>query len=169
VDIDGGGPGVDRRRRAAFDRRADRQPHPAEADDRTHEREFREGLETVEENVAAEAQRVEPVRGGAESGTAVVGVGDRGDRGRIYERDPRLLRVEHPLVRARQPSREATLRGYALGEEARRGGPRLPIVGGERRRLPCRVRQDRKSTRLNSSHVSISYAVFCLKKKNKNA
>src|SRR5207253_9681545 len=29
------------------------------------------------------------------------------------------------------------------------------------------VRQDRKSTRLNSSHVAISYAVFCLKKKNK--
>src|SRR5699024_11936535 len=27
---------------------------------------------------------------------------------------------------------------------------------------------DRKSTRLNSSHVSISYAVFCLKKKNNN-
>src|SRR5438067_2573629 len=29
------------------------------------------------------------------------------------------------------------------------------------------VRTDRKSTRLNSSHVSISYAVFCLKKKKK--
>src|SRR5690242_21058522 len=28
------------------------------------------------------------------------------------------------------------------------------------------VRRDRKSTRLNSSHMSISYAVFCLKKKN---
>src|SRR5699024_11433007 len=28
---------------------------------------------------------------------------------------------------------------------------------------------DRKSTRLNSSHVSISYAVFCLKKKNKQS
>ena len=27
--------------------------------------------------------------------------------------------------------------------------------------------QDRKSTRLNSSHLVISYAVFCLKKKNK--
>src|SRR5205814_4503324 len=27
-------------------------------------------------------------------------------------------------------------------------------------------RQDRKSTRLNSSHLGISYAVFCLKKKN---
>src|SRR5690606_41660039 len=29
------------------------------------------------------------------------------------------------------------------------------------------TRKDRKSTRLNSSHVKISYAVFCLKKKNK--
>src|SRR5690625_5907200 len=28
--------------------------------------------------------------------------------------------------------------------------------------------EDRKSTRLNSSHVAISYAVFCLKKKKKN-
>src|SRR5258707_5242230 len=28
------------------------------------------------------------------------------------------------------------------------------------------VEQDRKSTRLNSSHANISYAVFCLKKKN---
>src|SRR5690606_41597253 len=35
--------------------------------------------------------------------------------------------------------------------------------------LPPRTRRprDRKSTRLNSSHVKISYAVFCLKKKNK--
>src|SRR3712207_8478312 len=41
---------------------------------------------------------------------------------------------------------------------------------------PCRVldglrlladHEDRKSTRLNSSHANISYAVFCLKKKNK--
>src|SRR5690606_41491404 len=40
-----------------------------------------------------------------------------------------------------------------------RGTPR--IAG----RLLRRVR-DRKSTRLNSSHVKISYAVFCLKKKN---
>src|SRR5690349_23475573 len=34
---------------------------------------------------------------------------------------------------------------------------------------PCSrviLRLDRKSTRLNSSHVEISYAVFCLKKKN---
>src|SRR5699024_11426021 len=35
---------------------------------------------------------------------------------------------------------------------------------------PCKRlgRRDRKSTRLNSSHVSISYAVFCLKKKNRH-
>src|SRR2546430_16793792 len=34
-------------------------------------------------------------------------------------------------------------------------------------RSPCRLRhlRDRKSTRLNSSHSQISYAVFCLKKK----
>src|SRR5947199_3963614 len=31
---------------------------------------------------------------------------------------------------------------------------------------PLRSRSDRKSTRLNSSHLGISYAVFCLKKKN---
>src|SRR3712207_7328838 len=31
-----------------------------------------------------------------------------------------------------------------------------------------RVDEDRKSTRLNSSHANISYAVFCLKKKKKN-
>src|SRR6266480_6720700 len=38
-----------------------------------------------------------------------------------------------------------------------------------RRRDPQRRRyRDRKSTRLNSSHMSISYAVFCLKKKKKN-
>src|SRR3712207_8070353 len=30
-----------------------------------------------------------------------------------------------------------------------------------------RLERDRKSTRLNSSHANISYAVFCLKKKNK--
>src|SRR5699024_12519366 len=37
------------------------------------------------------------------------------------------------------------------------------------RDLPADVSQDRKSTRLNSSHVSISYAVFCLKKKKVRA
>src|SRR2546427_9454041 len=34
-------------------------------------------------------------------------------------------------------------------------------------RVPIRDQEDRKSTRLNSSHSQISYAVFCLKKKKK--
>src|ERR1035438_9889936 len=33
-----------------------------------------------------------------------------------------------------------------------------------RRGAPCALPRDRKSTRLNSSHLGISYAVFCLKK-----
>src|SRR5690349_22795092 len=46
-----------------------------------------------------------------------------------------------------------------------RGGPVVQGPGHHRdRRLPD-PRVDRKSTRLNSSHVEISYAVFCLKKK----
>src|SRR3712207_8525001 len=36
-----------------------------------------------------------------------------------------------------------------------------------RRRFLPRTHPDRKSTRLNSSHANISYAVFCLKKKKK--
>src|SRR3712207_8139181 len=45
------------------------------------------------------------------------------------------------------------------------------VRGRERRALPRRNGRgargvDRKSTRLNSSHANISYAVFCLKKKN---
>src|SRR5215469_12813205 len=38
----------------------------------------------------------------------------------------------------------------------------------DRARLDAAARGDRKSTRLNSSHVENSYAVFCLKKKNTN-
>src|SRR3712207_8269419 len=33
--------------------------------------------------------------------------------------------------------------------------------------IECDIKLDRKSTRLNSSHANISYAVFCLKKKKK--
>src|SRR5690625_5336737 len=37
------------------------------------------------------------------------------------------------------------------------------------RRIGTNCRRDRKSTRLNSSHVAISYAVFCLKKKTRQS
>src|SRR5690606_42025752 len=44
---------------------------------------------------------------------------------------------------------------------------RRALATGDADRTPGWREQDRKSTRLNSSHVKISYAVFCLKKKNK--
>src|SRR5699024_12203949 len=48
----------------------------------------------------------------------------------------------------------------------RRAGIRLPrACTAPRPGAGSRFWEDRKSTRLNSSHVSISYAVFCLKKK----
>src|SRR3712207_7983573 len=51
----------------------------------------------------------------------------------------------------------------------RRGSPAHLDVTGARGEAIIRALQDqldRKSTRLNSSHANISYAVFCLKKKN---
>src|SRR5437870_9621412 len=45
----------------------------------------------------------------------------------------------------------------------------LEDTAGTRSRSRCRAGADRKSTRVNSSHVSISYAVFCLKKKTLDA
>src|SRR5206468_10335275 len=52
-----------------------------------------------------------------------------------------------------------------LMDEQRRYRAELEIGGIE---VDAFSRQDRKSTRLNSSHDQISYAVFCLKKKTKN-
>src|SRR5438552_14963657 len=66
-------------------------------------------------------------------------------RGR-YRGDPSGERLDLPT---RGKPRDAT------------GGPRLHEKDSVRTR-------DRKSTRLNSSHQIISYAVFCLKKKKKN-
>src|SRR3989454_8841919 len=50
--------------------------------------------------------------------------------------------------------------GYGQGAGRARGPPLQPPG-----RAPVRGGVDRKSTRLNSSHLVISYAVFCLKKK----
>src|SRR6266496_5013130 len=47
----------------------------------------------------------------------------------------------------------------------RRAWHRRGAHGPRRGRRSARPHRDRKSTRLNSSHVEISYAVFCLKKK----
>src|SRR3712207_8636405 len=45
-------------------------------------------------------------------------------------------------------------------------GPHDRLATGEAVLGPEPLEEDRKSTRLNSSHANISYAVFCLKKKN---
>src|SRR5699024_12550907 len=56
-----------------------------------------------------------------------------------------------------------------LGTSAQRAGVQSDVsphtLRAARWCLKFSTRSDRKSTRLNSSHVSISYAVFCLKKK----
>src|SRR2546430_12056305 len=62
--------------------------------------------------------------------------------------------------RARHDQRNAGAGGGAR-RRARVGRRAGQLPGAERTR-------DRKSTRLNSSHSQISYAVFCLKKKKKN-
>src|SRR5438874_3774710 len=78
---------------------------------------------------------------------------------------------------SRRRNRELRIHGpaaYKAGRDADRGsdyrlagGRRtLPGRGADHRSVPA-AGGDRKSTRLNSSHVEISYAVFCLKKKNK--
>src|SRR5436190_8133768 len=63
------------------------------------------------------------------------------------------------LFRSRRPARFRLDAGAARVPERRRRG------GADPHAL---LQRDRKSTRLNSSHTVISYAVFCLKKKKKN-
>src|SRR3712207_7663273 len=76
----------------------------------------------------------------------------------------------------RRPPR-STLFPYTTLFRSRRHVAGTVHVGGQQRPLDGRLDlragealggpgQDRKSTRLNSSHANISYAVFCLKKKN---
>src|SRR3712207_8239891 len=75
-----------------------------------------------------------------------------------------LFRSEGAGARAGADDRPVGHRVAGLPE--RRGDERLDLRGARaRERLP---RPDRKSTRLNSSHANISYAVFCLKKKKKS-
>src|SRR3712207_7637510 len=75
--------------------------------------------------------------------------------------------------RGRRRRRRRSGRGPARRPPGRPAGrPRVdrPRVGGPaggRAAADLRPLQDRKSTRLNSSHANISYAVFCLKKKKK--
>src|SRR3712207_8708795 len=53
-----------------------------------------------------------------------------------------------------------------LGELVTNFNTTMAALAAEEGNLRASIREDRKSTRLNSSHANISYAVFCLKKKN---
>src|SRR5690606_39524887 len=76
------------------------------------------------------------------------------------EISPLSLRDALPISRG--PARWRSDRGSPV---APRGATTAaPTTDGP---APRRGSSDRKSTRLNSSHVKISYAVFCLKKKNR--
>src|SRR3712207_7996323 len=66
------------------------------------------------------------------------------------------------LFRSVRRREELVERGWHLGVLAL-GNPLDDVV--QHPAAPGLVDQDRKSTRLNSSHANISYAVFCLKKK----
>src|SRR2546427_9527041 len=65
------------------------------------------------------------------------------------------------LFRSRTGVMKAIAHGLGLSPEHHPGI--LRTIG----RRPSEAERDRKSTRLNSSHSQISYAVFCLKKKKK--
>src|SRR6266496_6658229 len=68
------------------------------------------------------------------------------------------IQGKHEVVAGLQCVRQDGLRGAGLAERC--GDDQGPVPA---RLVPGRD-EDRKSTRLNSSHVEISYAVFCLKK-----
>src|SRR5437879_13340934 len=70
----------------------------------------------------------------------------------------------------RRPPRSTLFPYTTLFRSRQRCGSRDGARGGrmrDRRARPPGTSRDRKSTRLNSSHRCISYAVFCLKKKKK--
>src|ERR1035437_10888522 len=68
------------------------------------------------------------------------------------------------FLMTRRPPR-STLFPYTTLFRSMIGPVTQPASGSSRKAATRPAAQDRKSTRLNSSHANISYAVFCLKKK----
>src|SRR3712207_1955427 len=95
--------------------------------------------------------------------------------GREYFARPRAASVFHDVLDLREQPLTAdgpvasgpswTLEARRLDHVVETFGYRLVEPDGRRMLPEALARADRKSTRLNSSHANISYAVFCLKKK----
>src|SRR2546430_10645091 len=78
-----------------------------------------------------------------------------------------LFRSSHDRTDSMSGRSVPRANSYAVFSAERGAAPHF-FRGERRRRIwAAEPRQDRKSTRLNSSHSQISYAVFCLKKKKK--
>src|SRR5690606_42007355 len=81
-----------------------------------------------------------------------------------------LFRSRVVQARVNQLDRTAAERdAHAVGvDDIGRNDVALQLLGADAAVavVVVQIEEDRKSTRLNSSHVKISYAVFCLKKKN---
>src|SRR5438067_10448077 len=89
----------------------------------------------------------------------------------MIRRPPRSTLFPYTTLFRSAASRDAVVsrrshREEATGDDARRAAEQIRGHRGGRQH-DRDGKSDRKSTRLNSSHVSISYAVFCLKKKKK--
>src|SRR2546427_7895364 len=72
-----------------------------------------------------------------------------------------------PISRMRWQTSTENLRGPTIGRGPRDSSRAMRTPGTVWRDTGSWTLRDRKSTRLNSSHSQISYAVFCLKKKKK--
>src|SRR6266704_1913460 len=108
--------------------------------------------EELEGKLRPVADKLAPV----EAAMRLVGDGDHlAIGGTLYSRTPMALLFE--LLRQGRA-------GLTLSRPLTCYEAELFLVAGAARGI---VTRDRKSTRLNSSHVSISYAVFCLNKKTK--
>src|SRR5256885_14660851 len=84
----------------------------------------------------------------------------------LFNLHPLLSHLSFFFLMIRRPPR-STLFPYTTLFRSRSGCSGHPLRhGGKGWRSFSKSRLDRKSTRLNSSHLVISYAVFCLKKKN---
>src|SRR3712207_7379718 len=87
----------------------------------------------------------------------------------MIRRPPRSTLFPYTTLFRSQPAGAGDRRPPDLVPVGHRGEVAPPRAAQPRGEQPQRHARDRKSTRLNSSHANISYAVFCLKKKKNHS